>query len=212
MQESTKNTAVDEYLAVGCGRCSLGGTPQCKVHPWHKTLQQLRRILLGCGLTEEVKWRVPCYTYQGRNILMMAAFRDYAALSFFKGALLDDPEGLLKAPGENSQAFRYLPFTDASLIPAREAVIKAYVAEAILLEKAGRKVKFKKIENHRVPDALEALLKARPDVKEAFDALTPGRRRSHMLYIAGAKQAQTRERRAEQCAEKIVRGRGWLER
>ena len=212
MPKSQKIPAVDQYLAEGCGRCSLGGTPECKVHKWPAELQHLRRIVRDCGLSEEVKWRVPCYTHQGRNILMVAAFRDYAAISFFKGALLQDPAGLLKAPGENSQAFRYLPFTESVRILEKEAVIKAYVSEAIALEKAGQKVAFKKIEQHPVPVELGALLEARPEVKEAFEALSPGRRRSHMLYITGAKQAQTRERRTIQCAEKILRGKGWLER
>ncbi len=212
MQEALKNPAVDDYLAGGCGRCALGGTPECKVHNWPTELSQLRRIALACGLSEVVKWRVPCYTFQGKNILMLAAFRDYAAISFFKGALMQDPEGLLQAPGDNSQAVRYMPFTDANAIVGHEAVIKAYVSEAILLEKAGRKVTFKKIEQHPVPDELQALLEARPDVEEAFEALTPGRRRSHMLYIAGAKQEPTRQRRAEQCADKILKGKGWLER
>lgn len=212
MQDSLKNPAVDDYLALGCGRCSLGGTPQCKVHTWPAELRQLRRIALACGLTEEVKWSMPCYTFLGKNILMVAAFKEYAAISFFKGALLQDAEGLLKAPGENSQAVRYMPFTDATAIAAQEGVIKAYVSQAMELEKAGKKVVFRKIEEHAVPGELEALLEARPEVQEAFEALTPGRRRSHMLYIAGAKQQQTRQRRAEQCAAKIMQGKGWLER
>jgi uncharacterized protein YdeI (YjbR/CyaY-like superfamily) len=212
MQVSPKNPAVDAYLAEGCGRCSLYATPDCKVHAWARELEQLRRILLACGLTEEVKWKVPCYTSQGRNIVLLTAFKDYACLSFFKGALLRDEAGLLQAPGEHSQAVRLMPFTRVADILETEGIIRAYVTEAVSIEKAGRKVVFKKIGQHRLPDELKALFEARPDVKEAFEALTPGRRRSHMLYVSGAKRAETREKRARQCAEKILEGRGWLER
>lgn len=212
MPESLKNPAVDAYLAEGCGRCALYATPDCKVHPWQTALRQLRRIALACGLTEEVKWSMPCYTYLGKNILMVAAFKEYAAMSFFKGALLQDAAGLLKTPGENSQAVRYLPFTEAAAIVAQEGMIKAYVAEAMQLEKAGKKVVFKKIGELALPDELQALLVARPEVREAFEGLTPGRRRSHMLYISGARQEPTRQRRAEQCAHKILQGKGWQER
>ena len=108
------NPKVDHYFAEGCGRCALGGTPACKVHKWPREMAQLRMLLLGCGLTEEVKWDVPCYTFQNSNVIILAAFKEYCALSFFKGALLSDSEGILVKPGENTQAGRMLRFTDVS--------------------------------------------------------------------------------------------------
>lgn len=212
MGKSLNMAAVDAYLADGCGRCALYSTPECKVHAWSGELKQLRRIVLECGLTEEVKWRVPCYTHQGRNIVLLNAFRGYASLSFFKGALLNDLQGLLQAPGEHSQAVRLFAFTSVNAIQELEDTVKAYVFEAMALERAGIKVGFKAISGHRMPEELQALLEARPEVQEAFEGLTPGRRRSHMMYVSGAKQAETRARRAEQCADKILGAKGWQER
>ena len=128
------NTNVDTYFTDGCGRCKFGGTPECKVHNWPDELKQLRRIILDCGLNEESKWGVPCYTYKNSNVLMLAAFKEYASLSFFKGTLLSDTGKILDKPGESSQAVRMFKFTDVQDILKIESTIKAYIFEAIEVE------------------------------------------------------------------------------
>ena len=138
------NDKVDIYLEEGCGRCSLHKTPQCKVHSWQEELKQLRRIVLECGLHEEFKWSQPCYMYETSNVLIVTAFKGYAALAFFKGALLEDPCGILVAPGEKSQSARLVRFTNIKDILEMESILKAYIYEAVELEKAGLKVHFKK--------------------------------------------------------------------
>lgn len=201
------NPKVDQYLLEGCGRCSLGGTPDCKVHSWQDELKHLRRIVLDCGLTEELKWKVPCYTYQGQNVLMVSAFKDYACISFFKGSLLKDTQAVLEKPGENSQAVRLWKFTDATRIVKMEATIRTYIFEAIEIEKAGLKVKFK---NSPEPILEELLVKFKlnPELKKAFEALTPGRQRGYILYFSGAKQSATRTARIEKHSEAILIGKG----
>ena len=137
------NKSADLYFLEGCGRCSLGGTPQCKVHRYPEVLKLLRAIALESGLTEEAKWGVPCYTYQGKNIAMLSAFNDFAFLSFFKGSLLADDKKILSAAGENSQAGRFAKFTDAKEVSKHKKTLLAYLFEAIELERAGAKVVFK---------------------------------------------------------------------
>ena len=134
------NTKVDNYFTDGCGRCPLGGTPQCKVNNWTEELNQLRRIVLECGLTEESKWGVPCYTFQKKNIAIVSAFKEYCALSFFKGVLLNDTNNLLDKPGENSQSARLIKFTNTKQIIEQEPILKAYIFEAVEVEKAGLKL------------------------------------------------------------------------
>ncbi len=204
------NTDVDLYFTEGCGRCPLGGTPQCKVHNWPEELKLLRKIALDCGLTEESKWGVPCYTYKGANVAIVSAFKDYAALSFFKGALLSDENNLLDKPGENSQAARLLKFTKPQQIIEIEDLIKAYIFEAIEVEKAGLKVEFKK-DLEPIPEELQTRLDEDPNLQSAFYALTPGRQRSYILHISQAKQAKTRESRVEKCLPKIFSGKGFNE-
>lgn len=205
------NSKVDEYLAEGCGRCALGGTPQCKVHLWPRELRFLRKIMLDCGLTEEVKWDVPCYTYQNSNIAIVAAFKESATLSFFKGALLSDSEVILDKPGEYTQAARLVRFKDIKKIAELEDTIKAYVFEAIEIEKAGLKVKTKPVSEFVVPEELKSAFKQNPDLKEAFNALTPGRQRAYLLHFSGAKQAKTRESRIQKCIPQIMMGKGFME-
>ncbi|WP_417590410.1 YdeI/OmpD-associated family protein [Owenweeksia hongkongensis] len=204
------NTDVDLYFTEGCRRCPLGGTPQCKVHNWPEELQLLRKIVLDCGLTEESKWGVPCYTYKGANVAIVSAFKDYAALSFFKGALLSDENNLLDKPGENSQAARLFKFTKPQQIIEIEDLIKAYIFEAIEVEKAGLKVEFKK-DLEPVPEELQNRLDEDPNLQSAFYSLTPGRQRSYILHISQAKQAKTRENRVEKCLPKIFSGKGYNE-
>lgn len=203
------NQNVDTYLAEGCYRCNLGGTPQCKVHKWNDELILLRKILLDCGLTEEIKWSFPCYTNHGKNIVMLSAFKEYASVSFFKGSLLNDAEHLLDKPGENSQSSRQFRFKDVENIIKLEATIKAYVFEAIEVEKAGLKVASKPVEEYDMPDELQQQFDSLPKLKEAFYALTPGRQKGYLLYFSQAKQAKTRISRIEKFIPKILQGKGF---
>lgn len=206
------NSGVDIYLSEGCGRCSLGGTPDCKVHSWQEELKLLRIIMLESGLTEEVKWSVPCYTFQDRNILIVSAFKDYCSVSFFKGTLLQDEKGLLEKPGENSQAARLFKFTSVRQIIESEPYIKAYIHEAIEIEKSGQKVDFRQKDELDLPEELQYRMEEDPELKEAFEALTPGRQRGYVLYFSAPKQSKTRESRIEKYIPKILEGKGFHDR
>lgn len=201
------NPHVDQYLIHGCGRCAYYKTPKCKVHFWSEELIQLRRIVLECGLEEEYKWSQPCYTVNGKNVLVVTAFKDYACISFFKGGLLKDPHGILITPGNNSQAFRQLRHTDSQEIIEQEAIIKEYVRAAVEIEKAGKKVEFKK-QPEVVPEELKLAFKDDPDFKKAFESLTPGRQRGYLIYFNGAKQSATRASRIDKCRTKIIERKG----
>lgn len=202
------NPAVDVYFKAGCGRCPLGNTPKCKVNTWQEELKALRTIVLASGLTEELKWGVPCYTMQNKNIVVIGAFNEYCAISFFKGALLSDAKGILCKPGENTQAGRLVRFTNVREIVAMEATLKAYLHEAIEVEKAGLKVAFKEATEFAVPEEFQNKLDTNPGLKAAFYALTPGRQRGYLLYFAAAKQSKTREARIEKCLQNILDGIG----
>ena len=206
------NPAVDLYLAEGCGRCPLWQTPQCKVHDWQVELKALRPILLNCGLTEELKWKMPCYTFENNNVVLMSAFKEYCALSFFKGALLKDPQGILEKPGENTQAARLIRFTNVQQIVDLAPVISAYIAEAIAVEKAGLTVEFKQVDELAIPAELQAKFDDDPAFQMAFEALTPGRQRGYILHFAGAKQSSTRTSRIEKYTQKIFDGQGMYDR
>lgn len=206
------NPKVDTYFEIGCGRCPLGGTPECKVHLWPREMQVLRRILLECGLTEEVKWSVPCYTFSNQNIVILAAFKEYCALSFFKGALLSDTHALLDKPGENTQSARLIRFRELSRIAALEAILKAYIYEAIEVENAGLKVDFKEKTALVFPEEFQQQLDAHPALRAAFEALTPGRQRGYNLYFSAPKQSKTRAARVEKCVPKILAGKALEER
>ena len=202
------NPKVDVYFTAGCGRCPLMNTPQCKVHHWREELEKLRMIILDRGLTEELKWGVPCYTFQNSNIVLIGAFKEYCVISFFKGALLKDAEGILSKPGENSQAGRVIRFTDVREIAELEPVLKDYLDEAVEVEKAGLKVNFKKPAEFVVPEEFQNKLAVSPDLKNAFEALTPGRRRGYILYFSQPKQSKTRAARIEKCTPQILIGKG----
>lgn len=201
------NKTVESYLVKGCGRCPLGGTDECKVHRWVSELTFLRAIVQSCGLTEECKWGVPCYSFQSKNVLLISAFRDYCCLSFFKGSLLKDKEKLLVKPGENSQAARVFKFTNLDEIKKIETQIEAYINEAIELEKAGKKVKFKK-NPEPIPEELEDRFRSDPILKSAFEALTPGRQRGYILFFSAPKKSKTRESRIKKSVGKILNGEG----
>jgi uncharacterized protein YdeI (YjbR/CyaY-like superfamily) len=204
-------TDADLYLKDGCGRCDHYQTPQCKVLLWTPILTAMRALLIEAGLGETMKWGQPCYTIDDKNVAMMVSMRDYAGLSFFQGGALDDPKELLVSPGPNSQYGRYLKFTTLREFQARKADTLKLLQQAIDLEKRGIKFKPEKKEV-ALPEELQAALQKNPKLKKAFDALTPGRQRSHIIHISGAKQADTRVRRVEKCAEDILEGRGFNER
>ncbi len=204
---NTMNPKVDKYLIDGCMRCPLGGTPECKVHTWPEELDLLRQIVLTSGLTEELKWGAPCYTFEDKNVLMVSAFKDFCCISFFKGSLLKDSKGLLDKPGPNSQATRLFKFTNIEGIQAVEEDIKTYIKEAIEIEKAGLKVNFKK-NPEPLPEELEQKFEDDPLLKDAFEALTPGRQRGYILFFSQPKKSETRTARIEKCVPKILNGEG----
>ena len=178
-----------------------------KAKKWREESQKLRSILLTCPLTEELKWGEPCYTFQGKNVVLIGGFKDYVTLLFFQGALLKDPRGILVAPG-NSQAKRQLRFTSLKEIVAMEPIVKGYIHEAIELEKAGLKVELKKHSEYTIPEELQKKLDEIPALKTAFEALTPGRQRAYMFHISAPKQSKTRESRVEKCMPQILAGKG----
>ncbi len=209
MTNSNANPAVDPYFVDGCGRCPLYATPECKVNSWQPQLAELRRILLETDLTEELKWSFPCYTYDGNNVVMLSALKGYCVLGFFKGVLLKDAEGVLIQQTENMQADRQLQFKTVGEIREMEPTIKALVAEAIEVEKAGLKVQYKSTSAFEIPDEFQVALDENPALKAAFEALTPGRQRGYILYFAGAKQSKTRTARVERYTQKILDGKGF---
>lgn len=194
------------YFLEGCGRCSLGGTPECKVHLWQRQLAALRRIVLECGLTEECKWGVPCYTFKGKNIVMISALKDNCFISFFNGALLHDEHGILTFAGPNSQVDKVIRFTRLEDILKMEEWIKAYIFEAVEVEHAGLKVP--KSSTPDIPEELKHQFEEVPALKAAFEALTPGRQRGYVLYFSQPKQSQTRAGRIVKCMPKILNGEG----
>lgn len=205
---ASKNPKIDLYLKEGCGRCPLGGTPECRVHDWQKELVALREILLDCGLTEELKWKVPCYTCDGHNVAIVSASKDYASVSFLKGALLADPQRILEKPGENSQAARVIRFKSVKAVREMVPVIKEYIREAIEVEQSGRKVDFKAKNELIIPEELQRKFDELPVLRSAWEALTPGRQRGYVLCIAAAKQSKTRQSRIEKYIPWILEGRG----
>src|SRR5438270_1236845 len=172
---------------------------------WQEELEKLRRIILDCGLTEELNWGKPCYTFQESNIAILQGFKEFCALLFAKGALLNDPDGVLKKFGW--QAARRIPFTNVREIVEMEPILKAYIREAIEAEKAGLKVTYKK-NPEPIPEEFQNKLDEIPALKTAFAALTPGRQRGYILYFSGAKQSKTRESRIEKCMRQILNGKG----
>ena len=175
---------------------------------WQEEFGKLRTIILGCGLTEELKWGCPCYTFEKKNIVLMHGFKEYCALLFFKGALLKDPDGILVQQTENVQAARQIRFTNARQITKMKTTVKAYIQEAIEVEKAGVKVKLKKTDQFKMPVEFKNKLEQQSDLKRAFAALTPGRQRAYLLYFAAPKQSKTREARIEKYTPEILKGRG----
>lgn len=178
---------------------------------WHEEFEKLREIVLGCPLTEDLKWGQACYTSDGKNIVIIHGFKEYCALLFFKGALLKDPKHILIQQTENVQAGRQIRFTNVQEIVALEPTLKAYILEAIEAEKSGLKIKMKKTSDFKVAEEFQNKLDKNVALKKAFAALTPGRQKSYLLYFSQAKQSQTRESRIEKCVPRIVKGKGLLD-
>jgi uncharacterized protein YdeI (YjbR/CyaY-like superfamily) len=191
---NTMNPKVDVYFS--------------KAKKWQEELEKLRMIILDCQLTEELKWGKPSYTFQESNIVIIIPLKEYCALMFCKGALLNDANGILIKPGENTQAGRWIKFSSVREIVEMETIVKAYIHEAIEVEKAGLKVNFKKNTELIFPEEFQNKLDENPALKTAFDALTPGRQRAYNLYFSAAKQSKTRESRVEKCVQKILNGKG----
>lgn len=179
-----------------------------KAKKWKEEFKQLRKISLSSGLTEEFKWGKPCYTYQKSNIFLIHGFKEYCAVLFFKGALLKDPEGILVSQTENTQATRQIRFTNVQDIVEMEPILKAYINEAIEVEKAGMRVNMKKTTEFSIPEEFQNKLDENSALKTAFDALTPGRQRAYILYFSSAKQSKTRESRVEKYIQQILDGKG----
>lgn len=175
---------------------------------WNEEFQQLRAIILASGLTEELKWGWPCYSFQNTNIVLMHGFKEYCALLFFKGALLKDSKGILVQQTKNVQAARQIRFTNVGEIAKMKSVLKAYIKEAIEVEKAGLKVNFKKTKEFDVPVEFKKRLEKNRALKSAFKALTPGRQRAYLLYFSQPKQEKTREARVEKSVQQILDGKG----
>ncbi|AZH30472.1 DUF1801 domain-containing protein [Paenibacillus sp. M-152] len=183
-----------------------------KVKKWQAEMEKLRAIMLGCQLTEELKWGKPCYMFQNSNIAIIQGFKEHCALMFFKGALLKDPNGILIKPGEDTQAGRQIRFTNVEGIVEMEAILKDYINEAIEVEKAGLKVDFKKNTELIFPEEFQAKLDEDPALKTAFAALTPGRQRAYVMHFSAPKQSKTRESRIEKCMQDILNGKGLNDR
>jgi uncharacterized protein YdeI (YjbR/CyaY-like superfamily) len=175
---------------------------------WQKELQVLRKVVLACGLTETLEWGCPCYTSGDRNIVLIHEFKEYCAFLFFKGALLQDEQGILVRQTENVQSARQVRFTQVREITRLQPVLKAYIYEAIEVEKAGLKMPLKKTAEYKIPEEFRKRLDKAPALQAAFRALTPGRQRAYLLYFSAARQSRTRESRIEKCVPQILRGKG----
>ena len=197
MTTGKANPKVDAFIAVA--------------KKWPEEFKKLRAILLESELTEEFKWGGPCYTFNGKNVIIMNGLKESCAFAFFKGSLLKDVHGVLTAPGKNTQATRWIKFTSVREIAGMKSILKAYVREAIEIEKAGLKVDFQKNRNVEVPEELEIMLEEFPDFRAAFHRLTPGRQRAYIFHFSAPKQSKTRAARVEKYRQKILDGKGLLD-
>lgn len=194
MIKGERNTKIDPYFN--------------KLKNWKEESELLREIVLDCELTEDFKWMHPCYTFEGKNIVLIHGFKDYCALLFHKGALLKDPHGILVQQTENVQAARQIRFTGVQQIDEMQLILKAYIDEAIEVEKAGLQVEYKKHSEYIIPEELENKFVEIPDLKAAFEALTPGRQRAYIFYFSEPKQSKTRDSRIEKYIPQILDGKG----
>jgi len=206
MNRTTKDASL--YFAEGCGRCPLKATPQCKVHAWASELKYLRGILSKTELVEELKWGVPCYTYNGKNVAIIAAFKEYCSISFFKGVLLPDPDRILVKPGENTQASRLVRFTSFDQIVDLEPSIHKLIGHAIDVERKGLQVARDAKQELVYPEELVTAFQSVKGLRNAFEKLTPGRQRAYVLFFTAPKQSKTRASRIEKCVSQIFAGKG----
>lgn len=194
MKKSRINPKVDKFLK--------------EAEKWREEMEKLRAIVLDFELTEELKWGKPCYSFEGKNVVIIIPFKESCALMFCKGALLKDPNGILIRPTQNTQATKWVKFSNVREIARMKSILKAYIGEAIEAEKAGLKVTYKKTEDYAMPEEFQKKLDAMPALKTAFEALTPGRQRGYLLHFAAPKQSKTRESRIEKCMDLIFDGKG----
>jgi len=202
------NPKVDLFIADGCGRCDYYATDKCKVRSWQMELQHLRQIMLETGLVEDVKWGVPVYTHQGKNIVIVSALKDCVTFGFFKGVLLSDPKKILEQQGPSVQSARIIRFTAVDQIINLTDTIKEYVKEAVVIEESGVKVEFKK-DLEPIPDELNDMFEGLPALRDAFYALTPGKQRGYIIHFSQPKQSASRINRIEKCIDKIMNGEGF---
>lgn len=202
------NARVDEFLEKGCGRCSLWNTPKCKALQWTDGMVALRKILLQTEMQEEVKWGFPCYTWKGKNSIMIQAFKSYFALMFFKGSLIEDKTGMLTEAGENSRVARQIRFTDSKQVKAKQKFIQLLIQKAIEIERSGKKPAAPKNTVLELPKELIEIFSQDAAFKKAFYLLTPGRQRGYQIYFSQPKQAQTRLARIEKYRSMILQGVG----
>jgi uncharacterized protein YdeI (YjbR/CyaY-like superfamily) len=214
IQDDHSSLSADRKIEKGCSLMTKGErNPKIdpffsKAKKWKEEFEKLRNIVLDCELTEEFKWMHPCYTYQNKNIVLIHGFKEYCALLFHKGALLKDPHGILIQQTENVQAARQIRFTNVQEIDEMQLILKTYIDEAIEVEKAGLKVEFKKNTEYIIPEELQNKFVEIPDLKTAFEALTPGRQRAYILHFSQPKQSKTRESRVEKYLPHILNGKG----
>ena len=202
------NPKVDLFIADGCGRCDYYATDKCKVRSWQMELQHLRQIMLETGLVEDVKWGVPVYTHQGKNIVIVSALKDCVTFGFFKGVLLSDPKKILEQQGPSVQSARIIRFTAVDQIINLTDTVKEYVKEAVVIEESGVKVEFKK-DLEPIPDELNDMFEDLPALRDAFYALTPGKQRGYIIHFSQPKQSASRINRIEKCIDKIMNGEGF---
>lgn len=202
------NPKVDLFIADGCGRCDYYATDKCKVRSWQMELQHLRQIMLETGLVEDVKWGVPVYTHQDKNIVIVSALKDCVTFGFFKGVLLSDPKKILEQQGPSVQSARIIRFTAVDQIINLTDTIKEYVKEAVVIEESGVKVEFKK-DLEPIPDELNDMFEDLPALRDAFYALTPGKQRGYIIHFSQPKQSASRINRIEKCIDKIMNGEGF---
>jgi uncharacterized protein YdeI (YjbR/CyaY-like superfamily) len=197
MTKSKMNPKVDGYLR--------------EITQWRAETEKLRGIILDCGLTEELKWSKPCYAFEEKNVVVIQGFKAYCALLFFKGYMLKDPKGILVKTGENTRVGRQIRFTDVREIAKMESVLKAYIKQAIEVEKSGVTVDINKDAKLIIPEEFQKKLREMPALKTAFEALTPGRQRGYVFFFSQPKQSKTRESRIEKCMDLILDGKGMLD-
>lgn len=201
MAKSRMNPKVDFYF-------TKANLPAGKPGNWQEEFSKLRNIILECGLIEELKWGCPCYTFEKTNIVLIHGFKQYCALLFMKGALLKDVKGILVQQTENVQAARQIRFTGVKEIVKMKTILKAYIKEAIDVEKTGLKIELKKTSEFKMPEEFQNVLDNMPELNTAFFSLTPGRQRGYLLHFSSPKQSKTRASRIEKCMQQILNGKG----